>query len=119
MKKTIENEMKIRGGTYIGCGLQMALDLFNHRQNQNPLSALLLLTDGEGSEYHDYSQLMKTFPRNTPCHTFAYGLNHRASLLIQIAKQSDGETFTFIVSLFREIYEKFNERNRFRIDRMR
>lgn len=98
MKKTIENQMKIGGGTFIGCGLQMAMDLFNHRQNKNPLSALLLLTDGEDSQYHDYSQLMKEFPPNTPCHTFGYGSNHQASLLIQLAKQSDGRTFTYIVS---------------------
>lgn len=108
MQKTIENEMKIGGGTFIGCGLEMALELFNHRQNQNPLSALLLLTDGEDNEYHDYSQLIKTLPKNTPCHTFGYGLNHHASLLIQIAKQSDGGTFTYIVSLL----EHFRE-NRF------
>lgn len=99
MKQAINDDIRVGSGTYIGCGLEMALNLLNNRRSKNPLSALLLLTDGQDTRQHDYSQLMQTLPENTPCHTFGYGRDHETSLLIQLAEQGNGGTYTYIVSL--------------------
>ena len=48
---------------------------------------------------HDYSQLMETLPEGIDCHTFGYGPDHTAALLVQLAEQGHGGTFTYIVSL--------------------
>lgn len=98
MKRAINNDVQVGSGTYIGCGMEMALDLLSNRRTKNPLSALLLLTDGQDTRPHDYSQLMQRLPENTPCHTFGYGRDHETSLLIQLAEQGNGGTFTYIVS---------------------
>jgi hypothetical protein len=76
----------------------MGIDLFTGRQTKNPLGALLLLTDGQDNQVHDYSQLMETLPDGVLCHTFGYGPDHTASLLVQLAEQGNGGTFTYIVS---------------------
>lgn len=95
---TAINRISDGGGTHIGCGLQMGINLLISRQTRNPLSALLLLTDGQDNERHDYSQLMRTLPEGVLCHTFGYGPDHTASLLVQLAEQGNGGTFTYIVS---------------------
>ncbi|CAF3688434.1 unnamed protein product [Rotaria sp. Silwood1] len=84
------------GGTYIGSGLEMGIRMLTNRRTKNPLGAMLLLTDGEDNQHHDYSQLMRTLPDGVVCHTFGYGLGHRAALLSQLAEQGHGGTFTFI-----------------------
>ncbi|CAF4810720.1 unnamed protein product, partial [Rotaria sp. Silwood2] len=84
------------GGTYIGSGLEMGIRMFTSRRTNNPLGAMLLLTDGQDNQHHDYSQLMQTLPDGVVCHTFGYGLGHRAALLSQLAEQGHGGSFTFI-----------------------
>jgi secreted protein with Ig-like and vWFA domain len=96
--RAINYEIPDGGGTNIGCGLKMGIDLFTSRQTENPLGALLLLTDGQDSRKHDYSQLMETLPEGVQCHTFGYGPDHAASLLVQLAEKGNGGTFTYIVS---------------------
>ncbi|CAF1157449.1 unnamed protein product [Adineta steineri] len=84
------------GGTYIGSGLEMGIQILTSRRTKNPVGAMLLLTDGQDNQHHDYSQLMQTLPDGVVCHTFGYGLGHRAALLSQLAEQGHGGTFTFI-----------------------
>lgn len=84
------------GGTYIGSGLEMAIRLLVNRQTKNPVGAMLLLTDGQDNQRHNYHQLMQTLPEGVVCHTFGYGLGHNAALLSQLAEQGHGGTFTFI-----------------------
>jgi hypothetical protein len=74
----------------------MAIRLLKNRQTNNPLAALLLLTDGEDNEHHDYSSLMESLPEGVVCHTFGYGAGHNAGLLSQLAEQGHGGTFTYI-----------------------
>ncbi|CAF4533446.1 unnamed protein product [Rotaria sp. Silwood2] len=74
----------------------MGIKLFTTRQTKNPLHALLLLTDGQDNDSHDYTQLMQTLPSTVQCHTFGYGPDHTASLLVQITEQGNGGTFTYI-----------------------
>ncbi|CAF4702353.1 unnamed protein product, partial [Rotaria magnacalcarata] len=68
------------------------------RQTKNSLSAIFLLTDGRDNDRHDYTQLMQTLPSGVQCHTFGYGPDHTASLLVRLAEQGNGGTFTYIVS---------------------
>jgi hypothetical protein len=77
----------------------MGIDMFIRRQTKNPLGALLLLTDGQDGQTYNYSQLMKTLPEGVMCHTFGYGPDHTAPLLVQLAEQGNGGTFTYIVSI--------------------
>ena len=87
-----------QGGTYIGRGIEMGIDLLTSRQTKNPSGALLLLTDGQDNQVHDYSQLMQRLPNGILCHSFGYGPDHTASLLAQLAEQGNQGTFTYIVS---------------------
>ncbi len=99
--RAINDDIRDGGGTYIGCGLQMGIDIFTSRQTKNPLGALLLLTDGQDNQEHDYSQLMDTLPEGVLCHAFGYGPDHTAALLVQLAERGNGGTFTYIVSSIR------------------
>ncbi|CAF2688396.1 unnamed protein product [Rotaria sp. Silwood2] len=92
----INTDITSRGGTYIGKGLEMGINLFINRRTKNPLNALLLLTDGQDNENHNYTQLMQTLPSNVQCHTFGYGPDHTASLLVRLAEEGNGGTFTYI-----------------------
>ncbi len=98
LKKKINDDIHARGGTYIGCGLEKGIQIFTNRQTKNPVSALLLLTDGQDNDHHDYSQLMQTFPKDVVCYTFGYGPDHTASLLARLAEQGNDGTFTYVVS---------------------
>jgi len=100
LKGAIEHDITDGGGTFIGSGLEMGIQILNSRQTKNPLGALLLLTDGQDNKKHDYTQLMQTLPENIQCHTFGYGSDHTPALLAQLAEQGHGGTFTYIVSLF-------------------
>ncbi|CAF0983833.1 unnamed protein product [Rotaria sp. Silwood1] len=96
LKKSITENVKASGGTFIGCGLSMGIELFTNRQTKNPVGGLLLLTDGQDNQVQDYSNLMNTLPEGVLCHTFGYGPDHTAALLVQLAEQGNGGTFTYI-----------------------
>lgn len=96
LRNTITQNIQAGGGTYIGSGLEMAKTLLTKRATKNPLAAILLLTDGQDNERHNYSRLMASLPEGVVCHTFGYGSDHDAALLSQIAEQGNGGTFTYI-----------------------
>ncbi|CAF1272589.1 unnamed protein product [Adineta steineri] len=96
LKKSITENIKASGGTFIGCGLSMGIELFASRQTKNPVGGLLLLTDGQDNQVHDYSNLMNTLPEGVLVHSFGYGPDHTAGLLVQLAEQGNGGTFTYI-----------------------
>ncbi len=98
MKRAIIDDIHDNGGTYIGRGIEMGIELLTSRQTQNPSGAMLLLTDGQDNQTHDYSQLMQRLPNGILCHSFGYGPDHTAALLAQLAEQGNGGTFTYIVS---------------------
>ncbi|CAF3322859.1 unnamed protein product [Rotaria socialis] len=77
-------------------GLEMAIKLLRNRQATNPSGALLVLTDGQDCQRHDYSNLMEQLSEGVVCHTFGYGSDHNAALLSQIVEQGHGGTFTYI-----------------------
>ncbi len=92
------DDIRDNGGTYIGTGIEMGIELLTSRQTKNPSGAILLLTDGQDNQTHDYSQLMQRLPNGILCHAFGYGPDHTAALLAQLAEQGNGGTFTYIVS---------------------
>ena len=96
VREAIRDLIHPHGGTYIGGGLKMAIKMLEKRRTPNPLGAMLLLTDGQDNERHDYSRVMKSLPEGVVCHTFGYGIGHNAALLSQLAEQGNGGTFTFI-----------------------
>lgn len=98
MEREIEDNIHARGGTYIGCGLQKGIEVLSSRQTKNPIAAILLLTDGQDNETHDYAPLMETFPDGAICHTFGFGPDHSAALLATLAEQGNNGTFTYVVS---------------------
>ncbi|CAF4073033.1 unnamed protein product [Rotaria sordida] len=96
LRNAITRHIQADGGTYIGSGLKMAIQLLRNRRTTNPLGAMLLLTDGQDNQYHDYSSLMESLPEGVVCHTFGYGSDHNAALLSRLAEQGHGGTFTYI-----------------------
>ncbi|UJR17454.1 hypothetical protein I4U23_004349 [Adineta vaga] len=96
LKNTIADSIASRGGTYIGSGLQCGIDLLVSHRTRNPLGALLLLTDSQDNQQHDYTQLMRTLPETVQCHTFGYGPDHTATLLAELAQQGHEASFTYI-----------------------
>ena len=74
----------------------MGIDVLRQRRTRNPLGAMLLLTDGQDNQAHDYTSLMESLPDGIVCHTFGYGVGHNATLLSTIAQQGHGGTFTYI-----------------------
>ncbi|CAF1184811.1 unnamed protein product [Adineta ricciae] len=99
LHNAVAQNIHANGGTYIGSGLEMGIGMLRNRRTKNPIGAMLLLTDGQDNQHHDYSQLMQTLPDGVVCHTFGYGLGHRAALLSQLAELGRGGTFTFIDQL--------------------
>ncbi|CAF1642663.1 unnamed protein product [Didymodactylos carnosus] len=74
-KVVVENKIQTHaclnagGGTHIGSGLQMGINLLNQRKTKNPLTSLLLLTDGQDNQLCDYSDLIQRIPQGTMCIT--------------------------------------------------
>ncbi|CAM4961865.1 unnamed protein product [Rotaria socialis] len=96
LNTVINDEIEDGFSTNIGCGLEMGIELFRNRDTKNPVSALFLLTDGKDDEPQDYSHIIRRLPQGVVCHTFGYGADHAASLLVQLAEQGNNGTFTFI-----------------------
>ncbi|CAF4342476.1 unnamed protein product, partial [Adineta steineri] len=96
LKDTVNNDIHSQGGTYIGSGIQLGIDLLRQRQTKNPLGAILVLTDGQDNDHHDYTSLMETLPEGVQLHSFGYGSDHTANVLVKLAEQGNGGTFTYI-----------------------
>ncbi|CAF3613243.1 unnamed protein product [Rotaria sp. Silwood1] len=96
LNMVINDDIEDGFSTYIGCGLEMGIEMFRRRQTKNPISALFLLTDGQDDEVHDYSHVIRRLPEDVVCHTFGYGSDHEADLLVQLTEQGNGGTFTYI-----------------------
>jgi hypothetical protein len=79
-------------GTNIKLGLERGLKVLNDRQQQNPITAMLLLTDGMGiiPSDEELSQL-----GGIPIHCFGIGTDHDARILNKIAEQTTG-SYVFI-----------------------
>ncbi|KAF3322199.1 von Willebrand factor type A domain-containing protein [Carex littledalei] len=99
---TAVNSLMAGGGTNIVEGLKMGSKVIEDRKYKNPVSSIILLSDGQDT-YNvspntkgvriDYKTLLPT--RYLPVHAFGFGGDHDSAALHSIAEASGG-TFSFI-----------------------
>lgn len=106
------NSLVANGGTNIAEGLRKGAKLMEDRREKNPVTSIILLSDGQdtytvnssGGNQHqpDYYLLLPLTIHNEnsssfriPVHTFGFGADHDASLMHSISEISGG-TFSFI-----------------------
>jgi len=90
-------DMEAAGGTDIYSGLKMGVDVLEARKTKNPVTAVLLLTDGQDGSALPRIKEMK-FAEGIVVHTFGFGKDHDAKVLSSVAEIARG-TFTFIDTL--------------------
>lgn len=88
------------GGTSVAAGLIMAQKVLQEREHRNPVSAVMLLSDGcdgggASSCEHVASALRDA---GTSVYTWGYGSDHDPTLMNNIA-EAGGGTFTFVSGL--------------------
>jgi uncharacterized protein YegL len=85
------------GGTSIVKGLEAALAVMEQRRHRNPVSALLLLTDGQdGSCQSRLSSLIERAGRaNSAVYAFGFGADHDAAMLSNLAEHAQ-TPFSFV-----------------------
>eukprot|EP00008_Paramoeba_atlantica_P015048 CAMPEP_0201483928 /NCGR_PEP_ID=MMETSP0151_2-20130828/8122_1 /ASSEMBLY_ACC=CAM_ASM_000257 /TAXON_ID=200890 /ORGANISM="Paramoeba atlantica, Strain 621/1 / CCAP 1560/9" /LENGTH=520 /DNA_ID=CAMNT_0047867319 /DNA_START=458 /DNA_END=2020 /DNA_ORIENTATION=+ len=92
-------DMSAKGGTNISLGLQHGLECLKQRTFQNPVSAVMLLTDGQGGAPTDPAlRGMLQGLENVPVHCFGFGRDHDSRTLNRIAEGAQG-SFFFIEQL--------------------
>jgi uncharacterized protein YegL len=80
------------GGTNIKAGLERGLKILTDRRERNPITSMLLLTDGMGVVPSD-EELNQLPP--IPIHCFGIGTDHDARILNKIAEKTTG-SYAFI-----------------------
>eukprot|EP00475_Leptophrys_vorax_P005806 TRINITY_DN1351_c0_g2_i1.p1 TRINITY_DN1351_c0_g2~~TRINITY_DN1351_c0_g2_i1.p1 ORF type:complete len:554 (-),score=184.65 TRINITY_DN1351_c0_g2_i1:85-1746(-) len=90
--------LRADGGTNILKAVDMALGHLSGRKHKNPVAGILLLTDGQDSTTID--GVKRAIEEHemvgcVPIHTMAFGVDHKAELLRQIAEETLG-TYSFI-----------------------
>ncbi|KAJ0236000.1 Uncharacterized protein HA466_0260140 [Hirschfeldia incana] len=100
------NSLVAGGGTNIAEGLKIGARVIADRRWKNPVSGMMLLSDGQDnftlSRSHSHSQVRlradyeSLLPSSRiPIHTFGFGVDHDAELMHTISQVSSG-TFSFI-----------------------
>ncbi|KAJ1551031.1 hypothetical protein HK096_003566 [Nowakowskiella sp. JEL0078] len=89
------DSMNSRGGTFIGSGLALAMQRITNRRSSNPVTAVILFTDGQDNNRNDYSEVSLQFQNmSIPIHSFGYGSDHDADTLTAISGLAG--SFTYI-----------------------
>ena len=95
MEAKIQRDLRASGGTNIKLGLTAGLNCLKQRKTRNAVSAIMLLTDGQGGAPSS-EQLRAWQEENAiPIHCFGFGVDHDAKTLTNIAELSSGN-FDFI-----------------------
>ncbi|KAF8110309.1 hypothetical protein N665_0085s0038 [Sinapis alba] len=98
------NSLVAGGGTNIAEGLKIGARVIADRRWKNPVSGMMLLSDGQDnftlsrSQVRlrtDYESLLPSSVNRIPIHTFGFGVDHDAELMHTISQVSSG-TFSFI-----------------------
>ncbi|KAJ4878985.1 Zinc finger (C3HC4-type RING finger) family protein [Raphanus sativus] len=98
------NSLVAGGGTNIAEGLKIGARVIADRRWRNPVSGMMLLSDGRDnftlsrSQMRlrtDYESLLPSSVNRIPIHTFGFGVDHDAELMHTISQVSSG-TFSFI-----------------------
>ena len=104
-KKTMTNyinnhpKMQAGGMTNIRLGLEMGMSFLKQRTAQNPVSAVMLLTDGHGGAPDQPTlQRWENEVGGVPIHCFGFGVNHDARALANIGEVAHG-SFTFVENI--------------------
>jgi len=89
--------LRAGGGTRISSGLDLALQVAEQRRSRNPVSAILLLTDGQdGNSRYEFPALVERATRaGCSLYAFGFGVNHDAQLLSELAELAQ-TPFTFV-----------------------
>jgi len=108
---TEENKQKILGhvstitedgGTNVALGMKHAFEILKQRRERNPLSSILLLSDGhDNGAQHRVSEKLEHAGqelKDVTIHTFGFGNDHDAQLMTDIAALRSGN-FYFIQKL--------------------
>jgi hypothetical protein len=99
-------DLQARGGTTIWYGVEAALQLLTARKTQNPVSSILLLTDGQDSGAVSHiPEMVQRLPQSCVVHTFGYGSDHEVGICSGYAEAGHG-TFTYIEQLD-QVYDAF------------
>ncbi|KAF7842485.1 E3 ubiquitin-protein ligase WAV3-like [Senna tora] len=88
------------GGTNILNGLKKGLRVLEERQERNPVSSIILLSDGKSQPSVTQPLTLPQLPRTNaiPVHSFGFGTDHDSTALYSISDSSGG-TFSFIESV--------------------
>lgn len=103
------NSLIANGGTNIAEGLRKGAKIMDDRREKNPVSSIILLSDGQDTYTvnsnggsHNYQLLLPLSIRpeaasgfKIPVHAFGFGADHDASSMHSISETSGG-TFSFI-----------------------
>ena len=110
LRTTKENKERItkniqaiyaNGGTDINLGMVHAFKLLKDRRSTNPVTSILLLSDGlDGGAVHKVRQSITEYklPQDLTVNTFGFGNDHDPQLMTEIADLRDGN-FYFIKEL--------------------
>lgn len=104
--------LRANGGTDIVGGLKKGVRVLEERRARNPVSSIILLSDGRDNCNYDsqntsspnrVSEFLNQLPASVHCshipvHTFGFGTDHDATTLHAISDSSSG-TFSFIESV--------------------
>jgi len=85
------------GGTSITAGLTMGIEVLEQRRQQNKVSAILLLTDGQDrSAASNMSRLIaRARAQGSALYAFGFGSDHDSKLLSDVAEQAQ-TPFTYV-----------------------
>ncbi|KAF7842488.1 E3 ubiquitin-protein ligase WAV3-like [Senna tora] len=88
------------GGTNILNGLKKGLHVLEERRERNPVSSIILLSDGKSQPSVTQPLTLPQLPGTTaiPVHSFGFGTDHDSTALHSISDSSGG-TFSFIESV--------------------
>ncbi|CAG8857023.1 17947_t:CDS:2, partial [Gigaspora margarita] len=78
--------LRANGGTNIGNGLKLGLDVLTQRITKNPITGMILLSDGMDNKEQSYEHLYeRACEAEISIHTFGYGSDHDARKLHTIS----------------------------------
>ena len=101
MVEYINNHPKMQAGgmTNIRLGLELGMTFLKQRMMENPVSAVMLLTDGHGGAPDQGTlQRWENEVGGVPIHCFGFGANHDARALANIGEVAHG-SFTFVENI--------------------
>jgi len=85
------------GGTSIASGVEMAVEIAERRRQRNPVTAIMLLTDGQDGSSRNRLPALVSRAQRAGCalYAFGFGADHDAALLSNLAEQAQ-TPFTFV-----------------------